>query len=47
MTVESSRGVDLIVNDRLLKCDRTVRTRFVDLPISPLSMDRFSPTLAF
>src|SRR5450432_2575638 len=47
MTVESSCGVDLIVNDRLRKCDRTKRTRFLDPPISSSLIDRFSPTLAF
>jgi hypothetical protein len=47
MTVESSRDIDLIVNGRLLKCDRTARTRFIGLPISSSSIDRFSPTLAF
>jgi hypothetical protein len=47
MTVKSSRDINLIVNDRLFKCDRTVRTRFVDLPILPLLIDRFSLTLVF
>ena len=47
MTVESSYSVDLIVKGRLRKCDRTKRTRFLDLPTSSSSIDRFSPTLAF
>jgi hypothetical protein len=47
MTVKSSRDVNLIVNYRLLKCDRTKRTCFVALPTSSSSMDHFSPTLAF
>jgi hypothetical protein len=47
MTVESSCDVDLIANNLLRKCDRTKRTRFLDLSISLSLIDRFSPTLAF
>ena len=48
MTVKSSCDVDLVVSDRLRKCDRTERTRFFDLPtLLSSSMDRFSPTLTF